>query len=108
MPSAAEELREQIERVVVLMPPTAAGGVTRGMLLDAFMAVFVVDVAGFGGDEDLVSFSDIDEFLRSGFIAPGGLCMYVLAFAGNPIRGGAERTGFCLDGVVCSARGMTS
>jgi len=57
MARAAEEAREQVEGVV------RAGAAALLVLLDAFMAVLVVDLARFGLGEGVVGFGDGDEFL---------------------------------------------
>lgn len=66
--AAAEEAGEEIERVVARAGATAALLV----LLQAFVAVLVVDAAGFGRGEGVVGFGYLDEFLGGGFVAAGG------------------------------------
>lgn len=64
--TAAEEAAEKVERVV-----RAAGAVTLLVLLEAFVAVLVVDFAGFADGEGVVGFGDLDEFLGGGVVATG-------------------------------------
>ena len=66
--ASAEEAAEEVEGVVVL-----AGGATLLVLLYAFVAILVVDAAGFFVDEDLVGLGDGDEFLVGGVVATGGV-----------------------------------
>ena len=63
----AEEAREEVEGVMVLLGATAALLV----LLEAFVPVLVVDAPGFGGGEGFVGFGDFDEFLGGGGVAAG-------------------------------------
>ena len=49
--------------------PAGAGALF--VLLDAFVAVLVVDFARFGGGEGVVGFGYGDEFLVSGVVASG-------------------------------------
>lgn len=58
--AAAEEAREEVERVVV---PPAAGALVLLVLLEALVAISVVDAALFGVDERFVGFGDFDEFI---------------------------------------------
>lgn len=62
--AAAEEAGEEVERVV-----GAAGTMALLVLLEAFVTILVVDFAGFGYGEGIVSFGDFDEFLGSGVVA---------------------------------------
>ena len=55
--TAAEEAREEIERVSALTVSTFF------VLFEAFVAVLIVDFAGLGFDEGFVCFGDFDEFL---------------------------------------------
>ena len=64
--AATEKAGEEVERVV-----GTAGAVTLLMLFQAFVAVLVVDFAGFGYGEGVVGFGDFDEFLGSGIVASG-------------------------------------
>ncbi len=66
MAAAAEETREEVERVV---PAAAAAALL--MLFEPFVAVLVVDAAGFGRGEGVVGFGYLDEFLGGGFVATG-------------------------------------
>ena len=66
MPAAAEEAREEIEWIV---PPAAAAALL--VLFEPFVAVLVVDAAGFGRGEGVVGFGYLDEFLGGGFVATG-------------------------------------
>jgi hypothetical protein len=72
MPAAAEEAREEIEGVVM-----ARGAVAGLLLLDAFVAVLVVDAAGFAIGEDVVGFGDGDESVVCLFIA-AGFCVSIV------------------------------
>lgn len=65
MAGTAEEAREQVEGVV------RAGAAALLMLLDAFVAVLVVDLAGLGFGKGVVGFGDGDEFLVGGVVAAG-------------------------------------
>jgi len=62
---AAEEAREQVEGVV------RAGAAALLVLLDAFVAVLVVDLAGLGLGEGVVGFGNGDKFLVGGVVAAG-------------------------------------
>lgn len=64
MATAAKESREEIEGVVVLLPPTSLG-----MLLEAFMSVFVVYLTRFRVREGFVGRCDLDELVFRRFIA---------------------------------------
>jgi hypothetical protein len=66
VPTAAEEAREEVEGVVVVGAAPAAATL---VLLDAFVAVLVVDAACFFGGEDFVGFGYGDEFVVRGVIA---------------------------------------
>jgi hypothetical protein len=68
VPTAAEEAAEEVEGVVLL-----AWAATLLVLLDAVVAVLVVDFAGFFFGEDFVGFGYFDEFLAGGFVATGEL-----------------------------------
>lgn len=63
---AAEEAREEVEGVV-----GAGAAAALLVLLDAFVAVLVVDLAGFGRGEGVVGFGDGDEFVVRGVVAAG-------------------------------------
>lgn len=65
MAGAAEEAREEVEGVV------RAGATALLVLLDAFVAVLVVDLARLGLGEGVVGFGDGDEFLVRGVVAAG-------------------------------------
>ena len=65
--AAAEEAGEEVEGVVA-----AAAAAALLVLLEAFVAVLVVDAAGFGRGEGVVGFGYLDEFLGGGFIATRG------------------------------------
>ena len=67
MAAAAEEAGEEIEGVV---GATAAAALL--VLFKAFVAVLVVDAAGFGDGEGVVGFGYLDEFLGGGFVAAKG------------------------------------
>ena len=62
--SPAEEAGEEVKRVV-----GAAGAMALLVLLEAFVAILVVDFAGFGLGEGVVGFGDFDELLGGGVIA---------------------------------------
>ncbi len=62
--ATAEEAAEEVKWVV-----RAAGAVALLMLLEAFVAVLVVDFAGFADGEGVVGFGDFDEFLRGRIVA---------------------------------------
>ena len=66
VPAAAEEAGEEVERVV---PAATAAALL--VLLEAFVAVLVVDAAGFGGGEGVVGFGYLHEFLGGGLVAAG-------------------------------------
>lgn len=66
MPRSAEEAREEVEWVVAPRATAAALLVLR----QPFVAVLVVDLAGFGLGECVVGFGDGDEFLGGGLVAP--------------------------------------
>ena len=66
MSAAAEEAREEVEGV---MPAAAARAAAGFVLSEAFVAVLVVDFAGFGLREGFVGFGYLDEFLGGGVIA---------------------------------------
>jgi hypothetical protein len=65
VPRAAEEAAEEVERVVVLSLAAPAPLV----LLDAVVAVLVVDAPRFFADEDVVGFGYGDEFVVCGLVA---------------------------------------
>jgi hypothetical protein len=60
--AAAEEAREEIEGVASV---TVASFL---VLFEAFVAVLVVDFAGFGFGKGFVGFGDFDEFLLGGLV----------------------------------------
>ncbi len=64
MAGAAEEAGEEVERVVA-----ATGAAPLLVLGEAFVAVLVVDFAGFGGGEGVVGIGDLDELFGGGVIA---------------------------------------
>ncbi len=75
---AAEEAREEVEGVV------RAGAAALLVLLDAFVAVLVVDLAGLGLGEGVVGFGDRDEFLVGGVVAAwGGVSLAQLLVEGK-------------------------
>ena len=79
MSAAAEEAGEEIEGVV-----GARAGAALLVLCEAFVAVLVVDAAGFGGGEGVVGFGYLDEFLGGGFVAAGwGERGLALGFSGK-------------------------
>lgn len=100
MPAPAEEAREEVEGVVV---PLAAALL---VLLEALVAVLVVDAAGFGLGEGLVGFGDLDEFLVRGFVA-SVVQVENLVMARRCKDGGANRsrTGSCPGGISCLGSG---
>ena len=57
MATAAEEAREEVERVASLTVTSFL------VLFEAFVSVLIVDFAGFGFGEGFVGFGDFDEFL---------------------------------------------
>jgi hypothetical protein len=63
--AAAEESREEIEGVI----GAATRCTTLAMLLDAIVAVLVVDLAEGGSREDIVGVSDFAELLARGLVA---------------------------------------
>jgi hypothetical protein len=65
MAPASEKSREQVERVVAA---AAARRAALSVLLDAVVAVLVVDLAQGAGREDVVGVGDFDEFLARGFV----------------------------------------
>ena len=66
MPRSAEEAREEVEWVMAPRATAAALLVLR----QPFVAVLVVDLAGFGLGEGVVGFGDGDELLGGGLVAP--------------------------------------
>lgn len=57
------------------------------VLVEAFVAVLVVNAARFGGGEGVVCFCDFDEFVMCGVIAPmngvvSSICKHVLRLGG--------------------------
>ena len=66
MSAAAEEAGEEVERVV---PAATAAALL--VLLEPFVAILVVDAAGFGRREGVVGFGYLDEFLGSGLVPAG-------------------------------------
>jgi hypothetical protein len=66
MPAAAEEAREEVERIVSATAPATSAFF---VLLHAFVTVLVVYPADFGVDEGVVGVCDFDEFVLSFFIA---------------------------------------
>ncbi len=66
MSAAAEEAGEEVEWVV---PAATAAALL--VLFQPFVAVLVVDAAGFGRGEGVVGFGYLDEFLGGGFVATG-------------------------------------
>ena len=72
MPAATEESREEVEWV--MMVATAA----LLPLLQAFMAVLVVDLAGLGVGESFVRLCYLDELLLGGGIPTAGLLVQAL------------------------------
>jgi hypothetical protein len=61
---ATEEAREQVKGIMLLARTT-----TLFMLLNAFMAILVVDLARVFVDEDFVRFGYLNEFLVRLFVA---------------------------------------
>lgn len=59
-----EEAREEIEGVVAL-----ARAVALLMLLDTFVAILIVDLAGFLNAEDVVGFGDCDKLLACSLVS---------------------------------------
>jgi len=72
MPTAAEESREEVERVVVVASAALLP------LLQALMSVLVVDLAGLGVGESFVRFCYLDELLLGGGIPTAGLLVQAL------------------------------
>lgn len=62
MAAAAEEAREEVEGVMVLLPATLLA------LLDAFMAILVVDFARLRVGKGFVGFGNFDEFLLGSLV----------------------------------------
>jgi hypothetical protein len=77
MTAAAEKAREEVEGVVVLAR-TAAFSV----LLNAVMAVLVVNLAGLFVDKDLVGVGYRDELLGGFVIATGRVLVVVAGWSG--------------------------
>jgi len=65
MPAAAEEAREQVEGVMVLLAAALLP------LLKAFVPVLVVDFAGLGIRESFVGFGHFDELLFGCVVVSG-------------------------------------
>ena len=65
MPATAEEAREEVEGVMAATATSLACLV----LLEAFVAVLVVDAPGFGRREGVVCFGYLDKFLGGGIVA---------------------------------------
>lgn len=70
MAAAAEEAREEVKGV---MGASATAALAALMLLKSFVAVLIVDLAGFRVREGVVGFGYLDEFLRGGFISTGDI-----------------------------------
>lgn len=64
MSGTTEEAREEVKGIVVLARTT-----TLFVLLNAFMAVLVIDFACFFLNEDFVGFGNLNEFLVCFFVA---------------------------------------
>jgi len=88
--AAAEEAGEKVEGIVVLAR-TAAFSV----LLNAFVAVFIVDFAGFFFDEDFVGVGYSDKLFR-GFIVATGLVLVIVVEQWN-----MWHTDSCRGGISC-------
>lgn len=101
VPAPAEEAREEVEGVVV---PLAAALL---VLLEALVAVLVVDAPGFRLGEGFVGFGDLDEFLVRGFVASvvqvDNLVMARRCKGGG--GGNRSRTGSCPGGISCLGSG---
>ena len=69
MAGPAKEAGEEIEGV---MTTATAGAAALFVLGESFVAVLVVDFAGFGRGEGVVGFGDLDEFLGGGLVAAVG------------------------------------
>ena len=63
--AAAEEAREEVERIVAA---ASAGSAAGFVLREALVAVLVVDLARFRLGEGFVGFGYLDEFLGCGFV----------------------------------------
>ena len=61
--ATAEEAREEVEGVVL------AGLAALLVLVEALVAVLVVDAPGFGGGEGVVGFGYCDKFVMGGVVA---------------------------------------
>lgn len=75
--TTAEESREEIERVI----GAAARCTTLAMLLDAIVAVLVVDLAEGRSREDVVRVSDFAELLARGLVATGIIRMLAIVLS---------------------------
>lgn len=64
MSGTTEEAREEVKGIVMLARTTALF-----VLLNALMAVLVIDLACFFLDEDFVGFCNLNEFLVCFFVA---------------------------------------
>lgn len=75
--TTAEESREEIEGVI----GAAARRTTFAMLLDAIVAVLVVDLAEGRSREDVVRVSDFAELLARGLVATGIIRMLAIVLS---------------------------
>jgi hypothetical protein len=93
MSASAEETREQVEGVVVVSSTALLS------LLEAFVSVLVVDLAGFGVREGFIRFCYLDEFLLGGGIPTAGLLVRALIWRHW------SHTGSYRGGIFCSGFG---
>lgn len=105
MATAAKEAREEIEGVAAMTVSSFL------VLFETFVAVLIVDFAGFGFGEGFVGFGDFDEFLLCCLVSTV-LCLLVCVCLVMPggVGGGGKmrRTGSCQGGISCSAFGTPS
>ena len=92
--AAAEEAREEVEGVMV------SAATTLLPLFETFMAVLVIDLAGFGVGEGFVCVCDFDEFLFGCLVASAS----VIRISISPIAN-CDRTGSYQGGISCSMFG---
>lgn len=96
MSAAAKESRKDIERIMV-----SSASAALLPLFETFVAVLVVDLAGFGDGESFVCFCYFDEFLFGGFVASASIIRNFKSLICN-----RDRTDSYQDGISCSVFGM--
>lgn len=92
--AAAEEAAEDVKGVV-----RVAAAALLLVLLEPFVAVLVVDAAGFGVDEGFVGFRYFDELVMGCVVASVKGEGVRIGVGGG--KGGRKRTGSCLGGISC-------